>query len=290
MASAFFVPFASTSCVEDVMTLVIPAIDLRGGNCVRLYQGSYEKEQVYYEDPVKMAKLWRIQNAKVLHVVDLDAARQDTHNREVIAQICEALDIPVQLGGGIRSMDDIEQALEAGVYRVIIGTAAARNPDLVSEAIAKFSCSRIVVGIDAKDGEVRVQGWTEGSGIDAIDMALDMEQRGCRRIIYTDISRDGTLAGPNLEAYKSMGSRLSKARITASGGVGDYKDLLAIKTLAPYRVDSIIIGRALYENKFPCQKLWCWNQKDRVDLNTYSSAKVHDQEVLDACKSPSPTA
>lgn len=272
------------------MTLVIPAIDLRGGNCVRLYQGSYEKEQVYYEDPVKMAKLWRIQNAKVLHVVDLDAARQDTNNRTVIGKICEALDIPVQLGGGIRTMEDIKEAIALGVYRVIIGTAAVRNPDLVSEAIQEFGCSRVVVGIDAKDGEVRVQGWTEGSGIDAIEMAMDMEQRGCRRIVYTDISRDGTMEGPNLEAYKSMGSRLQKARITASGGVGTYKDLLALHSVTSYRVDSIIIGRALYENRFPCQKLWCWNTKESVNLEKFSTATLYDQDVIDACKPSAPTA
>lgn len=272
------------------MMLVIPAIDLRGGNCVRLYQGSYEKEQVYYEDPVKMAKLWRIQNTKVLHVVDLDAARQDTNNRPVIAKICEALDIPVQLGGGIRTMDDIREALDLGIYRVIIGTAAVRNPDLVSEAVQTFGCSRVVVGIDAKDGEVRVQGWTEGSGIDAVDLAIDMEKRGCRRIVYTDISRDGTMEGPNLEAYKSMGNQLKKARITASGGVGTYKDLLALNEVTPYRVDSIIIGRALYENRFPCQKLWCWNTKEMVDLEKYSTAQLYDQALLDDCKSSSPSA
>ena len=193
------------------MLLVIPAIDLRAGCCVRLYQGSYEKEKVYFEDPVKMAKLWRVQNARVIHVVDLDAARGgEEHNRGVIRAICDELDIPIQVGGGIRTMDDIDRALEAGVYRVVIGTAAVRDPDLVSEAIDKYGCSRIVVGIDARGGEVRVEGWTEGSGVDAVEMALDMEERGCRRIVYTDISRDGTLEGPNTDAYRELGSRLSK--------------------------------------------------------------------------------
>ena len=231
------------------MTLVIPAIDLRGGQCVRLYQGSYAKETVYFDDPVKMAKLWRVQNARALHLVDLDAARGDRDdNRAQIAAICEALDIPIQLGGGIRSMEDVEEAIELGVYRVIIGTAAVRDPDLVTEAIRKYSCSRVAVGIDARDGEVRVQGWTEGSGVDAIELALDMEARGCRRFIYTDISRDGTLAGPNIEAYRDLGSRLKQARITASGGIGGYEDLLRIKELLGFRVDSVIVGRALYDN------------------------------------------
>ncbi|GAB5521824.1 MAG: 1-(5-phosphoribosyl)-5-[(5-phosphoribosylamino) methylideneamino]imidazole-4-carboxamide isomerase [Rhodothermales bacterium] len=263
------------------MLLVIPAIDLRGGKCVRLYQGSYEKETVYFDDPVMMAKLWRVQNTKVLHVVDLDAARGDRDdNRRAIAGICDALDIPVQLGGGIRTMEDVDAALELGIYRVIIGTAAVRNPDLVSEAIAKHGCSRVVVGIDAKDGEVRVQGWLEGSGIDAIELALDMEQRGVRRFVYTDISRDGTLEGPNNEAYRALGSRLTKAKITASGGVSGFRDLLELQALHNYRVDSVISGRALYENKFPCQQFWCWNDKDCVDLNAYSTAEYRQTSSL----------
>lgn len=256
--------------------LVIPAIDLRDGKCVRLYQGSYEQETVYYDNPVKMAKLWRVQNARCLHVVDLDAARGDaSSNREVVRAICSELDIPVQLGGGIRTMEDIERVLDLGVYRVIIGTSAVRDPDLVSEAVDRFTCSRVVVGIDARDGEVRVDGWTEGSGVNAIDLALDMEDRGVRRIIYTDISRDGTLEGPNIEAYRALGKKLSRVRVTASGGVGGYDDLIRLKEIEPYRVDSVIIGRALYENKFPCQQFWCWNYKEDVDLDHFSTAGLN---------------
>ncbi|MEZ4698775.1 MAG: 1-(5-phosphoribosyl)-5-[(5-phosphoribosylamino)methylideneamino]imidazole-4-carboxamide isomerase [Rhodothermales bacterium] len=257
--------------------LVIPAIDLRGGHCVRLYQGSYERETIYFDDPVKMAKLWRVQNAKVLHVVDLDAAKgaeADADNRRVIREICQNLDIPVQLGGGIRTIEDVEAALDMGISRVIIGTAAVKNPDLVSEAIARFKSHRVVVGIDARDGEVRVDGWTKGSGIDAIELALDMEARGCCRIVYTDISRDGTLAGPNIDAYRELGGRLSRCKITASGGVSGYRDLLELATLAHLRVDSVIVGRALYDNKFPCQNIWCWHKKDDVNLDRYSSATL----------------
>lgn len=257
------------------MFLVIPAIDLRGGQCVRLHQGSYARETVYFDDPVKMAKLWRVQNARVLHVVDLDAARSGAeNNRSIIRAICQALDIPVQVGGGIRTMEDIDRALEAGVYRVVLGTAAVRDPDLVSEAVARHGASRIVVGIDARDGEVRVEGWTEGSGLDAVAFALDMEQRGCCRIVYTDIARDGTMEGPNLDAYRALGSRLTTARITASGGVGDYRDLIALAGLRDVRVDSVIVGRALYENRFPCQALWCWHEKEQVDLDRYSTARL----------------
>jgi phosphoribosylformimino-5-aminoimidazole carboxamide ribotide isomerase len=255
--------------------LIIPAIDLRGGRCVRLYQGSYEKETVYFDDPVKMAKLWRIQNTKLLHIVDLDAARGgEANNRDVIRKICTCLDIPVQLGGGIRTMEDVEAALGLGIRRVVIGTAAVRNPDLVSEAIERFGNSHIVVGLDARDGEVRVEGWTEGSGIDVVELALDMERRGARRFVFTDISRDGTLDGPNIEAYKHLGAHLNgRTRITASGGVSGYEDLKKLMELKP-RVDSVIIGRALYENKFPCQRCWCWHAKETVDIDCYSTAQA----------------
>lgn len=257
------------------MTLVIPAIDIRNGRCVRLHQGSYDEETIYFDDPVKMAKLWRIQNARTLHVVDLDAARGDAdNNREVIREMCETLDIPIQLGGGIRSMEQIEEALSMGVYRVILGTAAVRNPDLIEEAVEAFTSSRIVVSIDARDGEIRVEGWTEGSGVDAVEFAQEMEQRGVRRIVYTDISRDGTMEGPNIDAYRTLGQNLSNIQITASGGVGNYEDLLSIQALQPYGVDSVIVGTALYENRFPCQQFWAWHDKDEIDLDTYSTAPL----------------
>jgi phosphoribosylformimino-5-aminoimidazole carboxamide ribotide isomerase len=263
------------------MTLVIPAIDLRDGQCVRLYQGSYSRETVYFDDPVKMAKLLRIQNSRVLHVVDLDAARGDTtNNRKVIGEIAAALDIPIQVGGGVRTMDDVEELIDLGVYRVIIGTAAVRNPSMVEEAIARHTCSRVVVGIDARDGEVKIDGWTEGSGVDAVDLAVRMEGLGVRRIIYTDIGRDGTLEGPNIDAYRELGNALQSAHITASGGIGGYQDLLRIKELKPYRVDSVIIGRALYENRFPCQQFWCWHNKKLLDLDTYSSAELATPQPL----------
>lgn len=260
------------------MFLVIPAIDLRGGRCVRLHQGSYARETVYFDDPVKMAKLWRVQNARVLHVVDLDAARGgETENRAIIREICNTLDIPVQVGGGIRTIEGIEAALSAGVHRVVLGTSAVREPDLVSEAIVKFGARRVVVGIDARDGEVRVEGWTEGSGLDAVEFALDMERRGCCRIVYTDISRDGTMEGPNIEAYRTLGSHLTSTRITASGGVGDYRDLVALASLKDVGVDSVIVGRALYENRFPCQALWCWHSKETVDLDRFSTASIAER-------------
>ena len=258
--------------------LVIPAIDLRDGRCVRLRQGRYEDETVYFDDPVRMAKLWRVMNAKVLHLVDLDAARTTSEhaadNRQTIARIAQALDVPVQVGGGIRTMEDVEQMLGLGVYRVVLGTAAVRDPDLVSAAVARFGPSRIVVGIDAHHGEVRTEGWEAGSGVGAVALAVEMEGRGVRRFVYTDIGRDGTLEGPNIGAYREMTDALSKAHVTASGGVGGYRDLLALQAIEGAGVDSVVVGRALYENRFPCQQFWCWHRKDEVDLDRFSTAKL----------------
>ena len=257
--------------------LVIPAIDLRDGRCVRLRQGRYEDETVYFDDPVRMAKLWRVMNTKVLHLVDLDAARTttegDDHNRDVIARIAAALDVPVQVGGGIRTLEDVEAMLALGVYRVVLGTAAVRDPDLVGQAVERFGASRIVVGIDAKDGEVRTEGWEAGSGVGAVELAVDMEARGVRRFVYTDISRDGTLEGPNVAAYREMADHLTRAKITASGGVGEYRDLLALQAVEREGIDSVVVGRALYENRFPCQQFWCWHRKDEVDLDRFSTAR-----------------
>lgn len=259
--------------------LVIPAIDIRDGRCVRLYQGSYSEETVYFDDPVKMAKLWRVQNAKTLHIVDLDAARGgDEHNRPIIRRICGELDIPIQVGGGIRSIEDAARMLDCGAYRVVIGTAAVKNPDLVSEAVERFSPRRVVAGIDARDGEVRIEGWTEGSGVDAVDLALEMEERGCCRIVYTDISRDGTMEGPNLGAYRAMSRALSSVHVTASGGVGGYVDLKNLMDLEASALDSVIIGKALYENAFPCQQFWGWHDKEDVDLDRFSTAPLREPD------------
>ncbi len=259
------------------MILLIPAIDLLGGRCVRLWQGSYERETVYDHDPLRMARLWRAQLARALHVVDLDAARGKDHavrhNRAAIGGICSAMDIPVQVGGGIRSLADIEAVLALGARRVILGTAAVRDPDLVGKAVQQFGAGRVAVGIDARDGEVRVEGWTSGSGISAADLAVDMEARGVRRIIYTDIGRDGTMAGANVAAYHSLAGKLKRTRITASGGVGSYEDLLALNALQHQGVDSVIVGRSLYENRFPCQRIWHWNRGEHVNPDSSAARK-----------------
>ncbi|MDX1439074.1 MAG: 1-(5-phosphoribosyl)-5-[(5-phosphoribosylamino)methylideneamino] imidazole-4-carboxamide isomerase [Rubricoccaceae bacterium] len=260
-----------------ILMLVIPAIDIRRGVCVRHREGFLEDETDYFADPVRMAKLWRVQNAKVLHLANLDAALDDAVgvNKERIARIADALDIPVQVGGGIKSMEEIEWLFSVGVYRVVVGTMAVHHPEMIKEAVDRFGASKIIVGVDAENGHVRTDGRSKDSGLDVIDHAMEMERLGVRRITYTDISREGTLSGPNIPAYRALAGRLNKrTRITAAGGVSGYKDLLALQSLESLGVDSVIIGRALYENKFPCQQFWCWHDKEHVDLDHFSSAPL----------------
>ena len=242
------------------MIQLYPAVDIRGGQCVRLNQGRFNQETIYNPDPTETALSWEAEGAPWLHVVDLDAARggspESNYNQSEIAKICKALQIPVQVGGGIRTFEDIRKMFDLGVKRVIIGTSAVRDPYMVADAIYSYKAEKIVVGIDARDGEVCVQGWTEGSGLDVLDFASQMEALGVRRFVYTDISRDGTMHGPNLKAYRVMGKRLRKAYITAAGGVGSFDDVRALNTLTSYRVDSVIVGRALYEKRLTSKQLW----------------------------------
>ncbi|MBT3362248.1 MAG: 1-(5-phosphoribosyl)-5-[(5-phosphoribosylamino)methylideneamino]imidazole-4-carboxamide isomerase [Chloroflexi bacterium] len=224
---------------------IIPAIDLRNGKCVRLYQGDYDRETVFGQDPVAMAKHWQDLGATRLHVVDLDGAKSGRPiNDIVINDIVQALDIPIELGGGIRDINNIEQMINIGVGRVILGTIAVENPDLVREACAKYG-EGIVVGIDADDGYVKTRGWKEQSTITAIDLAKQMEGLGAKRFIYTDISRDGTLAGPNFEATALFQSSINGA-VIASGGVSSLSDIVK---LAQIGVEGAITGQAIYTGK-----------------------------------------
>lgn len=261
--------------------LVIPAIDLRGGRCVRRQSGD-AAETVTSDDPVRLARLWRVMNARVLHLVDLGTARPSgseadrggaSDNLAVIERVAAAVQIPVQVGGGLRTLEAIEAMLARGVSRVILGAAAIHDPDLVSRALEAVGDCRVVVGIDARDGEACAEDRETGSGVDAVELALDMEARGVRRVVYTDVSREGTLAGPALDACRALASRLTRMKVTASGGVGDYRDLLALQTLEELGVDSVVVGRALYDNRFPCQQFWAWHRED-VDLDTVSSAPL----------------
>ncbi|MFA6469125.1 MAG: 1-(5-phosphoribosyl)-5-[(5-phosphoribosylamino)methylideneamino]imidazole-4-carboxamide isomerase [Bacteroidota bacterium] len=248
------------------MLLILPAIDIKDGRCVRLVQGAPGTEKIYSDDPVQMAILWRGENSKTLHVVDLDGAFDGKmKNLDVLQRMMKAVDIPIQIGGGIRSYEQVKQLFDIGVYRVVIGTAAIDDPDLVSRCVKDFGARKIVVGIDAKNGVVMTKGWQENTGIEAVSLALNMKSLGVCRIVYTDITRDGMLAGPNFEAIREMAEK-SGLRVTASGGVSGYQDLIKLQDLEKYGVDSVIVGKALYENRFSCQALWRENESILDDL------------------------
>jgi phosphoribosylformimino-5-aminoimidazole carboxamide ribotide isomerase len=229
--------------------IVFPAIDMRNGRCVRLLQGRADQETVYYEDPLATAEQWQSDGAEWLHLVDLDGAMgSESNNRGIARRIFQALKIPVQFGGGVRSMSDLEELLEAGASRVILGTAAVEDADFLSDALARFS-TRVAVGIDAWDGLVATKGWKQVGHLDALEFATSLIQKGLRRIVYTDISRDGTLTGPNLEATRRVAER-SGLNVIASGGVSSLEDLLRLKPLEVCGVEGVIIGKALYEKRF----------------------------------------
>ncbi len=224
---------------------ILPAIDLLGGKCVRLYQGDYEQSQVYHEDPVTVARQWQAQGASRLHLVDLDGAKEgEPVNLEAISKIVESLNIPVQVGGGLRDRARVKQLLDLGVSRVILGTIAVENPDLVGELCTEFP-GQIVVGIDARDGKVATRGWLETSTVEAGELAQRMEKLGAAAIIYTDIHRDGTMQGPNLEALRQLAGELT-IPVIASGGVSQVQDLLNLLSLESLGVNGVIIGKALY--------------------------------------------
>ncbi len=226
--------------------LIIPAIDIRGGKCVRLFQGEYGKETLYGEDPAAMARRWIGEGARFIHIVDLDGARQGIPvNREVIRSIVEMSPVPVQIGGGIRTMKTVDDYLSAGAKRVIIGTAAFADPPFLKGACEMWP-DRIAVDIAAKNGLAAVSGWTKNTEVRAIDLALQGERLGAAVIIYTDILRDGTQKGVNLHATRDL-ARALRIPVIASGGVSTIEDLEALKPLGKEGVCAVIIGRALYE-------------------------------------------
>ncbi len=225
--------------------LIIPAIDLRAGKCVRLVEGKLDRETVYSDDPVAVARLWESNGARWLHVVDLDGAFAGSlHNLDTIKAIIGSVQIPVQVGGGIRDLHTVDQLLQTGVSRVILGTVAIRNPGLVAEACDRYG-ERIVVGIDARNGKVAVEGWGLTSEKDPMDLADEVRHMGITRVIFTDISRDGTLKGPNIEAIKKL-VLSSNLKVIASGGVSTIEDIIALQELEPLGVEGVIVGKALY--------------------------------------------
>lgn len=228
--------------------IIYPAIDLRNGKCVRLTEGRFDQETVFSDSPVEMAKRWESAGAEYLHVVDLDGAVAGaSKNLEVIRDIAAAVAIPVQVGGGIRSMQNIEQMFAIGVQRVILGSAAVKNPELVREACAKYP-DRIVVGIDAKDGYAAIEGWGNKSAVAAETLACDMAKLGVKTIIFTDISKDGTLSGVNVQATAALAEK-SKLEIIASGGVSSLQDIKALLKYEDSGIKGCIVGKAIYTGK-----------------------------------------
>ena len=224
---------------------VIPAIDLLEGRCVRLYQGDYERSQIFNDNPANVAKQWVEQGATWLHVVDLDGAKiGKVVNHKAIESILQAVSVPIQVGGGLRDRSSIAQLLNLGVQRTILGTAAVEQPQLVADLCQEFP-SKIIVGIDARNGKVATRGWLETSEVLATDLAQQMQQLGAAAIIYTDIHRDGTLSGPNLEALRELATELT-IPVIASGGVSSVTDLLSLLALEVLGVTGVIVGRALY--------------------------------------------
>ena len=222
---------------------IIPAIDLRNDKAVRLVQGDYDRETVFDDDPAAVARSWQEQGGTRIHLVDLDGAREGrTGQAELAASIARAVSVPVQLGGGVRSLDDITALIDAGIDRVILGTVAVTNPELVREACERYG-DRIAVGLDARDGRVAVRGWTEDSGVDTIELAQRLANNGVRRFIHTDISRDGAMQGVNIDAMQGFAKAVAPIPVIASGGVTTLDD---IRALATTDVEAVIIGRALY--------------------------------------------
>ena len=224
---------------------VIPAIDLKAGRCVRLYQGDFQQETVFSNDPLSVALSWQEQGAPRLHLVDLDGAAAGTPaNLPVIAAIAAQLAIPVQVGGGIRNRNTADRLLTAGVGRVVIGTAAIANPDLVADLCRDYGGDSVIAAVDARDGWVAIKGWTEGSQVTALDLARQMAGLGVPRLLYTDIARDGTLTAPNFAANAELATQTGLA-VQASGGVST---LAHIRQLAQTGVEGVIIGSALYRH------------------------------------------
>ena len=237
---------------------IYPAIDLRGGKCVRLFQGLASEETIYFEDPLDAAEKWIQEGAKHMHLVDLDGAFSGgSANLDAVQKIAQETQLRVQLGGGMRDNSSVKKALSLGLSRVIIGTRACTDPQWVGELIKEFGPDKIVVGIDAKDGLVATKGWVETTEIGAIELARQMQDLGVRWIIHTDVATDGAMNGPNLEAQQKIAEAVPSCQIIASGGVTSSGDIDALRELSKStpNIEGVIIGRALYEGTIELSKI-----------------------------------
>jgi phosphoribosylformimino-5-aminoimidazole carboxamide ribotide isomerase len=229
--------------------ILFPAIDIRDGKAVRLVQGDYEQETRYDDDPVVAARRWVGDGARWLHVVDLDGARAgEPINLEHVRRIVAAVSVPVQLGGGLRNSKRVEQAISAGAERVVLGTAAVRDPEL-AEAIATAHGDRVVASVDARSGKVAAEGWTEGTDLEATEVIAELSRRGLRRFVYTPVEVDGLMEGPDLDSLREV-AEATDGEVIYSGGIGSLDDLRALAGLGLDNVEGVIVGRALYEQRF----------------------------------------
>jgi phosphoribosylformimino-5-aminoimidazole carboxamide ribotide isomerase len=227
---------------------VIPAIDLRQGGAVRLIQGAKGTETRFGSDPAEVAARWESEGASMLHVVDLDAAFGEPRQRPLVEKILRRVSIPVQVGGGVRTLDDFRALADAGASRIVFGTAAAEDPDVVSRALDEDG-DRVVVGVDVKNGGVAVRGWTDGAAADPLELGRRWAAAGVRSFVYTEVSRDGVMTGIDLKATSAF-ARATGGNVIASGGVGSLDHLRLLKTVAGAGIEGVIIGRALYEKAF----------------------------------------
>ena len=236
--------------------LIFPAIDMRNGRCVRLFQGDYNQETVYDETPAAQALVWQESGAPLIHLVDLDGAKAGHPvNIDSIRAICGKVKIPCEIGGGIRTEEDAEQMFSLGISRVILGTAACENPDLVKSFLARFGAERVVVGIDARDGMVALRGWLETSRVKATELARDMVALGVKRIIFTDIATDGAFTGPSLGPTSELCRLLPDCSVSASGGVSGANDAAALAALNLSNLEGVIVGKALYDGRTTYKEL-----------------------------------
>ena len=235
---------------------LIPAIDLKNGSCVRLLQGNSDKETVYSNDPAGMAVKFEESGAKRLHLVELDGAFQGlSSNISSIRSILKNVSIPVQIGGGLRTEKDIDNIIDLGVSSVIIGTMAVNLPDVLEKLLNKYTDEQIILGIDSRNRKVSIEGWKENTQIHDVEFGLRWKNFGIKRVVFTDISRDGMLSGPNLVALREMAENTG-LKIVASGGVSSLEDLEQLKKLEPYGVDQVISGKAIYERKIDLKKVF----------------------------------
>lgn len=238
--------------------LVIPSIDIKDAKTVRVVQGIPELDcHDYGNDPVEMALIWRAENAKCIHVVDFNAASGEgiTPNASVIEKICSSVVIPVQLGGGIRSLDDAKRAMDLGIYRIVIGSLAVENPAEFRKILEAYGPKHVAAAIDSFDNEVVIRGRKIKTGLSPVNYALQLNEWGVERYIVTDVKTNGMLYGPNVALSETIAGITGK-KVTLSGGIANKDDLMTVQNHMESGIDSAIVGRALYENKFPCQKLW----------------------------------